>query len=159
MLVKQIDEIIKTEKKSLKMENLLAEMNPEFPVNLERMAELMGEEKTITEEILIYTLNKRQNIGKYDSMSQMFVFSGKTIKKQQKKEKKIKCPKCRSVLTNTESKCLNCGREFEICQICRGIIVEGKTLSCSSCGRLFHKEHLEEWMNTNRNCPVCKEKI
>jgi len=159
LLVKQIDEIIKIEKKSLKMETLLAEMNPEFPVNLARIAELIEEEKTVVEESLIYTLNKHPEIGKYDSMSQMLVFSGKTTKERQKKEKKIVCPKCKSELKNTESKCPKCGKEFEICPICRGIIVEGKTLSCNSCGRLFHKEHLEEWTNTNRNCPVCKKKI
>ena len=158
-LVKQIDEIVKNETKSNKMKNLLSEMNPEFPVNLERIAELVGEEKTVAEETLVYTLNKYPQIGKYDSMSQMVVFSDKVTKKQQKKEKKIKCPECKSDLKNTENKCPNCGKEFELCPICRGIVTSEKTLKCSSCGRLFHKEHLEEWMNTNRNCPVCKEKL
>ena len=159
VVANQIKEVGKQEEKSRKMLSIFEQMNPEFPVNIDRIAELVKVEKTVAEEILIYTLNKYSKIGKYDPMSQMFVFSGDYSKKQQKKEKIIKCPECKTDIGTTESKCPKCGKEFETCSICRGIIVKGKTLKCSSCGRLFHKEHLEEWMNTNRNCPVCKNKL
>ncbi len=38
-------------------------------------------------------------------------------------------------------------------------IVKEYSLKSNSCGRLFHKNHLEEWMNTSSYCPVCKSKL
>jgi len=155
----QLKEVGVKEKSSRKLLSIFGQMNPEFPVNIDRLAELLEEDKVKTEETILYTLSKYPDIGKYDQMAQMLVFSKNFSKKQEKQQKELKCPKCKTVLQTADETCPNCGRKFEICQICRGIIIEGKTKDCNSCGRKFHKEHLEEWMNTNRNCPVCKEKI
>ena len=91
----------------------------------------------------------------------MLVFDkpDKVKKLVKKPKKKVKCPDCSVEVKSTAEKCPNCGKKFDSCPICRGIITTEKTKACSSCGRLFHKNHLEEWMNTNRNCPVCKEKL
>ncbi|MHA1224601.1 MAG: RING finger domain-containing protein [Candidatus Heimdallarchaeaceae archaeon] len=159
-LIVDIDKIAEIEKKSANLIEQLEKMNPEFPVNLDRLAELINLSKEETEEAIKHTLYKFPDIGKYDDMAQMFVFSETKKKKKTKKpKKKIKCPDCGAELKSTLEKCPNCGKIFDICPICRGIITTEITQSCASCGRLFHKNHLEEWMNTNRNCPVCKGKL
>ena len=159
IVASQLKEVGVKEKISRKLLLIFDQMNPEFPVNIDRIAELLEEDKVKAEETILYTLSKYPNIGKYDQMAQMLVFNKDFSKKQQKKKKMLKCPECKTELSPLDEKCPKCGKQFEICQICKGIIVGEKTLMCNSCERLFHKDHLEEWMNTNRNCPVCKNKI
>jgi len=53
----------------------LEKMDPEFQVNLSRLAELVKMKKEITEETLLYLLRKYPKIGKYDEMSQMLRFA------------------------------------------------------------------------------------
>lgn len=145
---------------SYKMYEVLDQLNPEFPINLERLAELAGLDKNLTERTLEFVLEITPEIGKYDQMSQMLVFDKpEKVRKAVRSKKRVFCPECKSKLKSTVEKCPNCGKEFDICPICRGTITTETTKSCSSCGRLFHKNHLEEWMNTNSNCPICKKKL
>jgi len=53
----------------------LTKMDPEFPVFLPRLAELIEEEKELTESALKFVLQRSPDIGKYDSMSQVLKFS------------------------------------------------------------------------------------
>lgn len=140
---------------------VISKLDPEFPINLQRLSELVKMDNKKTEKALEYIIQLYPQIGKYDSMSQMLVFDkpDKIKKKTKKPKKKVKCPDCDSEIKSTLNNCPNCGKEFDICSICRGIITTEKTKSCSSCGRIFHKNHLKEWMNTNSNCPVCKDKL
>ena len=48
----------------------------------------------------------------------------------------------------------------EICQICKLELRKNqKICQCPGCESLFHKEHLEEWLETESECPVCKFKF
>ena len=48
----------------------------------------------------------------------------------------------------------------EICQICKLTLrKKQKICQCPGCNSLFHKNHLEEWLETENNCPVCKNRL
>lgn len=61
-----------------KLLKVLEEMNPEFPVFLPRLAELVTLEKQQTEDALNFLLAKSPELGKYDSMAQVLMFSKPT---------------------------------------------------------------------------------
>ena len=76
----------------------------------------------------------------------------------------IHCIYCRSKLEEVEDcgpiVCMNCGRKTPICEICKNIIHAGeKLVQVSTCGHIFHKEHIVEWIKVRGKCPVCKEEI
>ena len=50
-------------------------MNPEFPVFLPRLAELVKLEPDQTEKTLNFVLAKHPKLGKYDAMSQVLMFT------------------------------------------------------------------------------------
>lgn len=44
----------------------------------------------------------------------------------------------------------------KVCMICKLEIRKGqKIMQCKECLSVFHKEHIEEWLETNKDCPVC----
>jgi len=48
----------------------------------------------------------------------------------------------------------------KICKICKlDLRKKQKVVACPQCQSLFHKEHLEEWLEKSQNCPVCSEKL
>lgn len=48
----------------------------------------------------------------------------------------------------------------KICSICKlELRSKQKILQCPFCGYLFHKDHLVEWLQTNKDCPVCNNLI
>jgi len=46
--------------------------------------------------------------------------------------------------------------EGKICSICKLTFNDNETiLFCSTCGSLFHEEHLISWLSNHSECPVC----
>lgn len=58
-----------------KVLRILEQMNPEFPVYLQRLTELTMLEKRMTEDALKYVLAKTPELGKYDELSQILMFT------------------------------------------------------------------------------------
>lgn len=53
----------------------LLKMDPEFPVFLPRLAELVDSDRELTERALMYVLQRNPEIGKYNTMAQVLKFS------------------------------------------------------------------------------------
>ena len=50
--------------------------------------------------------------------------------------------------------------EGKVCAICKlDLRKKQKIVACPQCQTLFHKEHLEEWLEKEEKCPICKMKI
>ena len=50
--------------------------------------------------------------------------------------------------------------EDKYCSICKLELREKqRVLQCPYCENLFHKEHIEEWLQNNTKCPVCQKKL
>lgn len=44
----------------------------------------------------------------------------------------------------------------EKCGICKLAFTSGDIIiQCPNCKKLYHKEHLESWFQTNKHCPIC----
>lgn len=44
----------------------------------------------------------------------------------------------------------------EKCGICKLVLTsDDNIVQCSKCKNLFHKEHIESWLQTNKQCPIC----
>ena len=48
------------------------------------------------------------------------------------------------------------GELLNECSICLENFDVGQKISELSCGHLFHKECVEQWMQNNHNCPLCR---
>lgn len=47
-----------------------------------------------------------------------------------------------------------------ICMICKlKITINEMVYKCPYCDNHFHENHLDEWLNTSKNCPVCGETL
>ena len=52
------------------------------------------------------------------------------------------------------------GIEGKSCSICKlALRKKQKIYQCPYCGYLFHKEHIEEWLENHEDCPVCNKII
>ena len=52
------------------------------------------------------------------------------------------------------------GETKEVCQICKlELRKDQMMLKCPSCEKMFHKNHLEEWLVKTDECPVCGFKL
>ncbi len=48
----------------------------------------------------------------------------------------------------------------EICAICRkSLKKDDLIIQCSNCSTFFHHNHLQEWLNANSECPVCRNNL
>jgi hypothetical protein len=50
-------------------------------------------------------------------------------------------------------------RTAEECAICLGEVEAGRSVYDVACGHKFHERCLEDWLNTNANCPACRYNI
>jgi hypothetical protein len=50
-------------------------------------------------------------------------------------------------------------RQTEECAICLGVVESGESVYDVPCGHIFHEQCLEEWLNSNANCPACRYNI
>jgi hypothetical protein len=50
-------------------------------------------------------------------------------------------------------------KSTEECSICLCEIPAGESVYQVACGHLFHRKCLEDWLNTNANCPACRYNI
>ncbi len=78
--------------------------------------------------------------------------------------KKISCFYCNAELTKPDDDgpiiCLNCGKKTRSCEICKEYMITGdKLVQVISCGHVFHKNHILEWIKVKGICPICKERI
>ncbi|MHA1650484.1 MAG: HEAT repeat domain-containing protein [Candidatus Helarchaeota archaeon] len=68
------------------------------------------------------------------------------------------CPFCGKEYSKLLDICLNCGRAYPRCIICKEIIritINSKIAYCPHCKALAHPEHLQKWVLVNQNCPAC----
>lgn len=68
------------------------------------------------------------------------------------------CPFCSKEYTKDLDICLNCGKDFPRCIICKEIIrikFDSEIAYCPHCKVLAHPEHLQKWVLVNQNCPAC----
>jgi hypothetical protein len=48
----------------------------------------------------------------------------------------------------------------DICMVCKLFLKKGDDiLQCPVCERLYHKNHLLEWIRKHNNCPVCSQQL
>lgn len=48
----------------------------------------------------------------------------------------------------------------ELCLICRSPTTEDKdTIICPYCEGSFHRDHLEDWLQGNKQCPLCRQDL
>ncbi len=56
--------------------------------------------------------------------------------------------------------CKTCFEKLSICGICKSPIHASYEASkCNACRTLYHKPHLDQWLEINPNCPICKQSI
>jgi len=84
------------------------------------------------------------------------------------------CQNCgeKSIRKNTKF-CPNCGKRIGFtnqdlifaksseplhCGICKQDITEDMVF-CPICRNTFHFSHLKSWLQTNKNCPMCKKEL
>ena len=69
------------------------------------------------------------------------------------------CRFCGTSLTK-EGSCVSCGRDSDVCVICRENIVDGQFVSqCPSCYSIGHRKHMQIWVAKSRKCSVCKKEL
>ena len=148
------------------------------PVQLDRIAELSELSENDTEPLLIEMAIEMPSLGEYLQLEQVFIKKTKTkdelaniIEEMRKKQLQAEsdiletnCLYCGCKMEiDTEkpiAKCPNCSKLIPICPICRGLLFErDEILIEENCGNLFHKRHIIEWVNVQRNCPVCRTKV
>ncbi len=88
----------------------------------------------------------------------------KVTNNQKRIIKKISCYYCNAELTKPDDDgpivCLNCGKKTRSCEICKKYMVAGeKLVQVISCGHVFHKDHILEWIKVKGICPICKERM
>ncbi len=67
-----------------------------------------------------------------------------------------------SLITKREYNISNYNGEMKnkICSICKlAVRKKQQIVQCNKCLNIFHKKHLEEWLEKKDSCPVCKEDI
>ena len=69
------------------------------------------------------------------------------------------CRFCGSPLTK-DGACVNCGRDSDVCIICRENITDGQFVSqCPSCYSIGHRKHMQIWVSKAKKCSVCKVEL
>ncbi|MHA1166742.1 MAG: zinc ribbon domain-containing protein [Candidatus Hodarchaeales archaeon] len=85
---------------------------------------------------------------------------GARLKKSTPLTAEITCMKCGSQVKINSKVCEKCGKEIEICEICKKAINPGDVVSeCKYCNRLFHHSHLRETVKVFGECPICRCKL
>ncbi len=70
------------------------------------------------------------------------------------------CKDCGTTIDYFDKFCINCGIKINWCIVCRKEIMRSDlVLSCPSCQRAFHKEHIQEWLKVKGMCPSCGERL
>lgn len=73
---------------------------------------------------------------------------------------KLTCFSCGEPYDPENKFCTECGKPISRCNICRGVIGFGDTLSqCPYCQNEFHHDHVREWLKVSGDCPVCRQRI
>jgi len=159
---------------------ILNQIHPKIPVNLSRISELTNLHKQEAENFILELVQKMPDVGQYLPLERVFIkdteetltleqldklyTKDKTILIKEQGIKNLRCIYCSYQLEQIETDgpiiCLNCGKKTPICEICKGNIVEGENIVViKSCGHLFHKEHILEWINAKGTCPICRKRI
>lgn len=82
---------------------------------------------------------------------------------QEDKEKNI-CLYCSGKIEEVDDQglgvCSNCGKKTPLCDICKNPMTSDQPLLLfETCGHIYHKEHILEWIKIKGTCPICKDKI
>ncbi|MHA2295584.1 MAG: hypothetical protein ACXAEU_21815 [Candidatus Hodarchaeales archaeon] len=73
---------------------------------------------------------------------------------------KIKCESCKASLEVYFLICPKCGKERQVCIICKGSLEDtGGVASCPHCHLLSHEKHLLAWLKFKEQCPLCRRAL
>jgi len=70
------------------------------------------------------------------------------------------CYSCGAITTSHEFKCVDCGMDAIICNICKSSVKFGEEMgTCIFCTNTYHYGHFAEWVKIKGACPVCHETL
>ena len=48
---------------------------------------------------------------------------------------------------------------IDSCTICQSEFIHGENLKILNCQHFYHNNCVEEWLKSNKSCPICKEDV
>lgn len=155
---KSTDHDMETSNKVLReLKKILIELTPNLPISLQRLSDLTAITEDSLSDFLLTLTEKNPSAGRFYPLEQIFIKYSTSVAAILDRISNIPlkiCDDCEQEALHFPCEHCGGGNQCQTCKLLMGKYQE--KISCPSCGRSSHRDHLIKWLKISSQCPSCK---